>query len=90
DNNDSDPTLHFSTFGAYDFFNARIPSFSYLDFSGSWTIPRTNIELRAGVNNLTDKDPPLIGVAISPGGQNTYPTYDLFGRQVFVAFTAKF
>jgi outer membrane receptor protein involved in Fe transport len=31
DNNSGDPTLHFATWGAYDFYNARIPSFNYLD-----------------------------------------------------------
>jgi hypothetical protein len=40
---------------------------------------------------VLDKDPPLINSFIAPGGQaNTYDSYDLFGRQLFVAFTAKF
>jgi outer membrane receptor protein involved in Fe transport len=90
DNDDNDPSLHFATYGAYDYFNATIPAYSYLDLAGSWTIPHTTVELRAGINNLLDKDPPLINSTIAPFGQNTYPTYDIFGRQVFIAFTAKF
>ena len=48
------------------------------------------MEFRVGINNITDKDPPLITVGIQPGGQNSYGTYDLFGRQAFMALTAKF
>jgi hypothetical protein len=35
--------------------------------------------------------PPLVDSLIVAGGQaNTYDIYDLFGRQVFVALTARF
>jgi hypothetical protein len=38
-----------------------------------------------------DKDPPLINTFVVAGGAaNTYSAYDIFGRQLFVAFTAKF
>ena len=47
--------------------------------------------MRAGINNLLDKDPPLITSEIVAGGAaNTFETYDTLGRQLFVAFTAKF
>ena len=47
--------------------------------------------LQVGVNNVLDKDPPLIDSGLVAGGAaNTYSTYDMFGRQLFVAFTAKF
>jgi iron complex outermembrane recepter protein len=49
------------------------------------------IEIRAGINNVLDKDPPLVTSEITSGGaNNTYETYDTLGRQLFVAFTAKF
>ena len=97
DNNDSNPLLFGHTFqdqntGAptYDYFNARIQAYSYLDLSASWTV-RKGIELRAGINNLFDKDPPLItSELVSGGANNTYETYDTLGRQVFAAFTARF
>jgi len=89
DQNTGDPTLHFSSYGAYDFYNAKIPSYSYLDLEATWNVNKI-LQVRAGANNVLDKDPPLINSTIQPGGQNTYPTYDLFGRQLFLAFTAKF
>jgi iron complex outermembrane receptor protein len=49
------------------------------------------LQIRAGANNVLDKDPPIINTDIAAGGAaNTYSTYDLFGRQLFLAFTAKF
>lgn len=49
------------------------------------------LTVRAGINNVLDKDPPLLNTAVVPGGEaNTVDVYDMFGRQVFVAFTAKF
>jgi iron complex outermembrane receptor protein len=90
DNNDPDPTLHFAEFGAYNYYDAHLPSISYLDLTASWNVWK-NLELRAGVNNLLDKDPPLATFEITSGGAaNTYSTYDNLGRQLFVAFTAKF
>jgi hypothetical protein len=82
--------LHFSTFGNYDNFNPTIPSFSYLDLEANWQVNRI-VQIRAGANNVLDKDPPIINNAIiAGGGANTYDAYDQFGRQLFVAFTAKF
>ena len=90
DNDSSDPTLHFSTFNGYDYANAGIPAFNYLDLEATWNVNEI-VQLRAGANNLLDKDPPLINSDIVAGGAaNTYSTYDLFGRQLFLAFTAKF
>jgi iron complex outermembrane receptor protein len=76
----------------YDQFNARIPGYSYLDLTAVWHAMRS-LELRAGVTNLLDKDPPLIpsgDISANSGPANSYPAYDYLGRQLFVAFTAKF
>ena len=90
DNNSADPTLHFSSAGTYDSFNATIPSFSYLDLEATWNVNKV-LQVRAGASNILDKDPPIINNGIVGGGSaNTYSTYDLFGRQLFLAFTAKF
>jgi len=89
DNNDSDPTLHFAVYGAYTSQPAVIGSYSYLDFALTWHV-LDNVELRGGINNLTDKDPPVVPFFIQPGGANAYSAYDQLGRQIFVAFTAKF
>jgi outer membrane receptor protein involved in Fe transport len=47
------------------------------------------LDIRLGVNNVFDRDPPLLPAEITNQTQNnTYPTYDTLGRQLFVAFTA--
>jgi iron complex outermembrane receptor protein len=90
DNNSGDSTLHFATWGAYDFYNARIPSFNYVDLEATWNVNKI-LQVRAGANNVLDKDPPLVDSTLVAGGAaNTYSLYDMFGRQLFLAFTAKF
>jgi iron complex outermembrane receptor protein len=87
DANTSDPTL---SAGIYDAFDARMPNMSYLDLSGSWKVVK-NFELRAGINNLFDKDPPIVSSNVAgTGATNSFPTYDQLGRQLYAAFTAKF
>jgi outer membrane receptor protein involved in Fe transport len=49
------------------------------------------LQIRAGANNVLDTAPPVILNPIVAGGAaNTYDIYDIFGRQLFAAFTAKF
>jgi iron complex outermembrane receptor protein len=76
----------------YDAYNASIPSFSYLDLEATWH-PNKILTIRAGANNILDKDPPLLvsqAGLVAGGAGNTADTYDIFGRQLFVAFSAKF
>ena len=89
DNNTGDPTLQNATYGAYDGFNGVIKSYSYLDLQATYNVWK-GVQLRAGVNNVLDKDPPIINDFAAPGGSTTYPTYDEFGRVLYAAFTAKF
>jgi outer membrane receptor protein involved in Fe transport len=87
DSNTSDPTL---SNGVYDAFDARLPAVSYLDLNLSWAVLE-QLELRAGVNNLFDKDPPIVSSNVAASGAaNSFPTYDQLGRELYVAFTAKF
>jgi iron complex outermembrane receptor protein len=68
----------------------KISAVSYFDVSGLWNL-NDKFSLRAGVNNVFDKDPPLIPAAVVGGGlPNTYPMYDLLGRRLFVGLTANF
>lgn len=73
-----------------DDFNAGGPAakdYSYFDLDGSWKI-NDMLELRAGVNNLLDKQPPVYPVSIEA---NTDPsTYDVLGRRYFVGLKARF
>ena len=75
---------------ANDAFNHLLPSRSYMDVSAIWNVNEM-FAVRAGVNNLFDQDPPLINSTyVGTGLPNTYPTYDLLGRKLFVGFTANF
>ncbi|MBI1197566.1 MAG: TonB-dependent receptor, partial [Phenylobacterium sp.] len=65
----------------------------YFDLTATWTV-KDNLNFRAGVNNLFDKDPPLTGSSNCPTGPcngNTWPQlYDSFGRYAFIGLTADF
>jgi iron complex outermembrane recepter protein len=87
DNNSNQPLIGG---GTYDSFDARMPGMNYLDLFASWKI-LDNIQVRAGVNNVFDKDPPIVSSnVVASGAANSFPTYDQLGRQLFLAFTAKF
>jgi outer membrane receptor protein involved in Fe transport len=91
DNNSPDPTLNGAAYGAgvISYQPARIGSYSYLDLALTYHALK-NLEIRGGVNNVTDKDPPVVPVTIQPGGANSYSAYDQLGRELFIAFTARF
>jgi iron complex outermembrane recepter protein len=88
----TDPQLSAAVFQQFADFGA----YNYLDLSGSWTI-KEQLDLRVGVNNIADKDPP-----IAPSGTlSTCPTticngnvyaqvYDSLGRFVYFNVSYKF
>jgi outer membrane receptor protein involved in Fe transport len=61
----------------------------YFDLDGSIKVA-DGFQLRAGVTNLLDRQPPVTGA--TPVGARTIDadTYDLIGRRFFVGFQAKF
>ena len=74
----------------------RLVAYNYFDFAGTWKI-RDHILLRAGVNNIGDRDPPVTdsgNLALSSppyGNGNTFPgVYDSLGRTFFFGLTADF
>jgi outer membrane receptor protein involved in Fe transport len=76
--------------GTFSPFNHTIAAVSYFDLAGIWRVNDT-FTLRGGVNNIFDKDPPMIASSIvGTGLPNTYPNYDLLGRKLFVGVTASF
>ncbi|HVF18341.1 MAG TPA: TonB-dependent receptor, partial [Steroidobacteraceae bacterium] len=90
DSNDQDETLQFSAFDEYNSFNARITSQSYLDLSANWNVSE-KVRVRGGINNVFDKDPPIVTAEITSGGAaNTYEFYDLYGRQLFLGLNVGF
>jgi outer membrane receptor protein involved in Fe transport len=70
-----------------------LASRSYLDLTANFTV-HNNLNFRVGVNNVFDKDPPIIGASNCPVGAcngGTYPqVYDALGRYFFVGLTADF
>jgi outer membrane receptor protein involved in Fe transport len=65
----------------------------YIDLAASWAIDKS-LTIRAGVNNLLDKDPPIVSSVLADpainGNGNTFPsTYDTLGRTIFIGLTAK-
>jgi len=76
-------TVDFGKIGAYDWFDLTL-RFNVND----------NLTLTAAVQNLFDKDPPIVGSSIgstSYNSGNTYPsTYDALGRRFAVSARVKF
>jgi iron complex outermembrane receptor protein len=84
-----------ATAGQRDIADANVPGYSYIDLAGA--IPLTErIVFRFGVNNLFDKDPPIVdnfnlSVNAQYGNGNTFPAlYDTLGRTLFVGLNGKF
>jgi outer membrane receptor protein involved in Fe transport len=78
-------------------FNERIGSQSYFDLAGTFRVS-DNYAFRVGVNNILDRDPPIIGsngpTSVCPGvvcSGNTFPqVYDALGRYIFAGVTLDF
>lgn len=82
--------------GDFTQFNARIKSQSYFDLALTAPIAE-KYNFRIGVQNLLDKDPPLVasaGTYAQPAGfanGNTYPVvYDALGRYLYAGVTLSF
>jgi outer membrane receptor protein involved in Fe transport len=67
--------------------NPTFGDFNYIDLSFNYNFGE-KYQLYAGVNNVTDKDPPII--AGQGGYGNTFPsTYDYAGMAYFLGFNVK-
>ena len=91
DNNSSQSLLQDREEGFFDPLLTHIPNYSYLDLSAVWAVT-PYLQVRFGVSNVFDKDPPFVPLEISgrSGGLNTFPVYDILGRNMFVALRATF
>ncbi len=67
---------------------ADLDAVSYLDLAAIWNVT-VKIEARAGMNNVFDQEPSIVGQAAGPsifGNGNTFPgLYDALGRYWFAA-----
>ncbi|WNO54676.1 TonB-dependent receptor domain-containing protein [Stakelama saccharophila] len=89
DASSDNPTLS----GDFSQFNRRIGSQSYFDLTLTASIAE-HYQFRLGVQNLLDRDPPLVSSSACPAGfcnGNTYPVvYDALGRYIFTGVTLNF
>jgi outer membrane receptor protein involved in Fe transport len=68
----------------------KFASFNYFDLAADWTMME-KVDVRLGVNNILDKDPPLNATLGTTGNGNTFPqTYDALGRYIFGGVSVKF
>jgi outer membrane receptor protein involved in Fe transport len=86
----SNPLLNDPTVPATD---RTMGTRDYFDIAGIWTISKT-LSLRAGINNLFDRDPPLVSSGTADpsvfGNGNTFPQmYDALGRLIFLNLVVK-
>jgi outer membrane receptor protein involved in Fe transport len=70
-----------------------IKAYDYFDLNGTWQVTK-NVKLSMTVNNLFDKQPPLVGTGIGAGATNygnTFPSlYDVIGRRYTATVQANF
>jgi len=91
DNNSPQIALQNREKGFFDPVLMHIPNYSYLDLVAHWGVTG-HVQLRAGVNNVFDKDSPFLpaGDIVAARSLNTLPAYDIVGREVFLALRATF
>jgi iron complex outermembrane receptor protein len=68
----------------------QIPSVNYFDLDASYDVsgPLDGVRLGVGVENLTDKDPPIFPTSVQA---NTDPSqYDVLGRRYYVSLNYSF
>ena len=69
--------------------------YDIFDFSGRYSF-NEKYDMRFGIDNLLDKDPPIHGRQVasfpfnSGVGQTLNSVYDVLGRRAYVGFTANF
>ena len=68
----------------------RISSVTYLDMTASYTLPSTGTRFQIGVNNLTDKTPPILFQNNVTNANTDVETYDTIGQYFFGSITHKF
>ena len=88
----SDPQLAGTTYGP----GSHIAAYNYLDISAAMPIA-AGVSLRIGINNLLDKDPPIVYDGTYPSANSTWSNgntfsqaYDVLGRYVYIHATAQF
>lgn len=82
------------TYGPNDIYDNDVPSFIYLNASAQYTLRETadggRVQLFGSINNLLDKNPPIVPSASAGAGQVPLaPDYDKIGRYFTVGLRFK-
>ncbi|MDO6567188.1 TonB-dependent receptor [Alteromonas sp. 1_MG-2023] len=67
----------------------EIASYSFFDLSGNYIV-NEHVSLSVGVNNILDKEPPLVGSAIATNANTVAGFYDTLGRYLFTNVKVSF
>lgn len=84
------PNPQLATGTAYPI-DSQIPAYDYFDMDVGFDLGK-HVSLRLGVDNILDKQPPLVGFNLNPllvNGNMVAPMYDTYGRYLFVSLSAK-
>ena len=66
-----------------------LSSYSFFDLTGSYQI-NDYLSVAAGVNNVLDKEPPMVGGSLSTNANTVAGFYDTLGRYLFTTVTLSF
>ena len=66
-----------------------LSSYSFFDLTGSYQI-NDYLAVSAGVNNVLDKEPPMVGGSLSTNANTVAGFYDTLGRYLFTTVTLSF
>ncbi|WMS89754.1 TonB-dependent receptor domain-containing protein [Pseudoalteromonas sp. HL-AS1] len=69
--------------------NDGIGSYSFIDVSGSYSFTEY-LTFTGGINNIFDKEPPMVGNTVASNANTVAGFYDTLGRFVHVSFNLKF
>jgi outer membrane receptor protein involved in Fe transport len=86
-------TVDFGQSSPADYAVPTIASQSYFDLTGAYDVNET-WEVRGGITNLFDREPPVVGTfygGTAENSGNTFPaTYPAIGRSYYVSLTGRF
>ncbi len=68
--------------------NPKIGGYTYLDLTAGYDFTKS-VNLTAGIRNVTDKDPPVLGSTQLPSNNSISPSYDPLGRTFFATLNVK-
>lgn len=70
------------------FTNPVIKGYAYLDLTAAYDLSKS-ATVMAGMRNVLDKDPPILGSSQLPGSNTVPASYDTLGRTVFLSLNVK-